>query len=154
MGLKLTYSDRSRLWADLVNTEGERVFVQSDEPHQPGARVTVAVEAPDFPAPLMLTSLVQGLRMASPQLPAGVFLNLETASVQRCRVAIGAVNDDSARLTGRREMRADCSLPAKITAPRAIENCVVKSLSTSGFTLTGAGIVLKGSTVKVVIALS
>src|SRR4051812_48174779 len=114
MGLKLTYTERSLLWAELVNTDGQRVFVQTAEPHQPGAKITLQVEAPDFPTPLMLTGVVQGVRMATQTLAAGNFLNLEPASVERCRVAIGAVKDDSFRVSGRKEIRADCSLPARI----------------------------------------
>ena len=153
MGLKLTYAERSLLWAELVNTAGERVFVQTDEAHKPGTKVTLEVVAPDFPTPLMLTCIVQGLRTVTQTLPAGVFVNLEPASVETCRVAIGAVKAESVRIAGRKEIRADCSLPARILTPRLIENCMVKSLSTNGFTLTGAGIVLKGSTVKVEISL-
>lgn len=153
MGLRLSYVDRSRLWADLVNTEGDRVFVQTNEPYVAGAHVAIMVWAPEFPAPLQISAVIQSLRPANGSLPAGVVVRVDPGSVERCRVAIGAVKEPPVRVAGRKEARVDCTLSARITSPKAIDNCLAKSLSSSGFTLTGAGIVLDEPKATVVITL-
>ena len=153
MGLRLSYVDRSRLWADLVNTDGDRVFVQTDEPYVVGAHVAIMVWTPEFAAPLQLSALIQSLRPATGALAAGIVVRIDPGSVERCRAAIGAVKDPSVRVAGRKEPRVDCSLAARITLPRAIDNCVAKSLSPSGFTLTGAGLILDEPKATVLITL-
>jgi CheY-like chemotaxis protein/Tfp pilus assembly protein PilZ len=149
MGLRLSYVDRSRLWADLVNTDGERVFIQTEEPYVVGAHVALLVWAPEFSAPLQLSAVVQSLRPANGPLTAGVVVKLDPGSVERCRSAIGAVKEDPVRIAGRKESRVDCNLEARVTSPRPIDKCVAKSLSASGFTLTGAGFSLEEPRVTV-----
>ncbi len=153
MGLKLTYVDRSRLWADLVNTDGDRVFIATDEPYVVGAHVAVVVGAPEFAAPLQLSAVIQSLRPPSGALAAGVVVKIDPGSVERCRAAIGAAPAEPVRVAGRKEPRADCSLAARITSPRTIEHCVAKSLSPSGFTLTGATLSVEEQKVTVVVTL-
>lgn len=138
MQLKLTYVERSRLWADLLNVEGDRVFVPTDERPEIGAVVAVVVEAPELAAPLSLTGIVQGQRPATGKFAAGIFVHIDALSVERCRTALGASTQPAVRVTGRKEQRADCALSLRILSPAVPGDCVVKSLSTQGFTLKGA----------------
>jgi CheY-like chemotaxis protein/Tfp pilus assembly protein PilZ len=138
MGLKLTYVDRSRLWADLLNVEGDRVFVPADELPGVGEIVSIVVEAPELAAPLLVSGTVQGQRPATGKFPAGVFVHIDAPSVELCRVALETPRDGMVRTAGRKELRADCTLTGRIVGPRPSGDCVVKSLSPTGFTLKGA----------------
>ena len=46
MALKLQFTTRAMLWAEVVHSRGQRVFVPTTEPVQPGETVTLEVEAP------------------------------------------------------------------------------------------------------------
>ena len=109
MGLRLSYVDRSRLWADLVNTGGDRVFVSTDEPYVAGAHVAIIVTAPEFPSPLQLSAVIQSLRPASGAVPGGVVVKIDPGSVERCRAALGAVTE--APVHG--SCHAWCATPAR-----------------------------------------
>jgi CheY-like chemotaxis protein/Tfp pilus assembly protein PilZ len=137
VALKLQFVARSWLWAEVLNTEGERVFVPSNDSYRLGEGVTVDVEAPELSAPLRLTAVVQGLRPTSGRFPSGVFLKVDAASLELCRAAIGAPGEAAVRVAGRTELRVDCALSARVTSPVEVGGCTVKSLSASGLTLTG-----------------
>ncbi len=137
MALKLTYLDRSRLWADVLNVEGDRVFVATGEQPRVGDIVSIVVNAPELTSPLDLTAIVQGLRPAAGTFPAGVFVHIDAPSLDRCRSAVGTPRDAAVRIAGRKELRVDCALSVRILSPRANGECLVKSLSPTGFTLKG-----------------
>lgn len=153
MALKLQFIARSWLWAEVLNTEGERVFVPTDEVHRIGERVAVEVEAPELSAPLSLAGTVQGLRPTSGRFPAGVFVKVDRPSLELCRAAIGAPGEAAVRVAGRSEQRVDCTLRARVTAPVAIGGCTVKSLSASGLTLTGPLTLVPDSALTVAVEL-
>ena len=137
MGLKLTYLDRSRLWADLLNLEGDRVFVPTEAQPRIGEIVSITVEAPELAAPLSLTGIVQGQRPMTGKSAAGVLVHIDAPSLELCRAAVGLAGSAAVRLAGRKELRADCSLMVRILTPRPSGDCLVKSLSANGFTLKG-----------------
>ncbi len=157
MRLKLTYLDRSRLWADLLSVGGDRVFVATDSPPPVGAPVSIKVEAPELTGPLTVSAVVQGHRPISGKFPAGISVQIDAESLERCRIAIGTPREPTARTAGRQELRADCNLKARITSvlngPQVSDDCLVRSLSPGGFTLKGAGTLVDGATVAVMITL-
>lgn len=135
MPLRLHFTARARLWAEIVHSRGERVFVATAEALRPGDAVTVEVEAPELSAPLSLTGAVVSLRPAAGQFPAGVQVTFDEASVRRCEAALGVSKDESLRVAGRIEPRVDCNLPARLISPEVVEGCAVRNLSSSGLTL-------------------
>lgn len=134
MQLKLHFLVRARLWAEVVVSGGERVFVPTTEACTPGMPVTVQVEAPELSAPLLLSATVQELKPLTPSSPSGVLVKLDAPSLEKCRTAV-AQHDDAARIAGRSEPRADCDLPARVLQPSVLAGCRVKSLSAHGLTL-------------------
>ncbi len=151
--LKLTFQARWRLWAEVVNTGGDRVFVETDEAHPIGEKVSVAVEAPELPAPLTLSAVVQGMRPTSGRFPAGIFVKVDPVSVDQCRVASGAAKGEPVRTEGRRETRVDCDLTARLLTPKVVPGCAVRSLSASGLTLKSDVVLEKDSTAQVALML-
>ena len=59
---------------------------------------------------------------------------VDEKSLEKLRAQV-ADHDDSARVTGRTEPRADCDLPARVLRPLVMNGCVTKSLSAHGVTL-------------------
>lgn len=137
MLLKLHFLVRARLWSEVVVSGGDRVFVPTTEACSPGQQVSLQIEAPELEAPLQLSATVKELRPLTPSSPAGVLVTLDAPSLERCRDAMG-MHDESARVAGRAEPRADCELPARLLSPAVQAGCVVKSLSAHGLTLKSA----------------
>ena len=153
MGLKLTYVDRSRLWADLLSVDGERVFVPTGELPNVGEGVSIVVEAPELLAPLTISGVVQGQRPVNGSFPAGIFVRIDAPSLEKCRQALGTPRDPGVRTTGRKQLRADCALTVRVVSPKESGDCQVKSLSASGFTINGAVALEDELKVKVVLTL-
>jgi CheY-like chemotaxis protein/Tfp pilus assembly protein PilZ len=151
--LKLKYVARSRLWADVVLPKGDRLFVPTTEALAPGDPVAVEVEAPELAEALVLSATVQEVRPFDGRSPAGVLVRVAPASVERCRVLVGATRDESARTTGRSEPRADCELAARVTSGEAKGDATVKSLSVHGLTLRTAVPLSKDAQVLVLVTL-
>lgn len=137
MLLKLHFLVRARLWSEVVVSGGDRVFVPTTEACSPGQQVALQIEAPELEAPLQLSAIVTELRPLTPSAPAGVLVTLDAPSLERCRAAVG-MHDESARVAGRAEPRADCELPARLLSPAVQPGCTVKSLSAHGLTLKSA----------------
>lgn len=133
--LKLKYLARSRLWADVVLSHGDRLFVPTVENLGPGVGVAVEIEAPELAAALKIQGVVQEVRPFDGHAPAGVYVQVDSASIEACRNALGVKRSESARTAGRSESRADCEFPARILGPGERQEVVVKSLSAQGLTL-------------------
>jgi CheY-like chemotaxis protein len=151
--LKLRYLARSRLWADVVLSHGDGVFVPTTEPLAAGATVSVEVEAPGLGGPLVLKATVQRTRPFDGQSPAGVYVRVAADDVEKCRVRVGAVRDASARTQGRGEKRVDCELAARVLSSDFKGEAVVKSLSVHGLTLKTSAPLPKDALVSLALTL-
>lgn len=153
MNLRLHFALRTRLWAEVVHSRGERVFVATTEALKPGDAVLIDVEAPEVTGALSLSGVVVSLRPAVANFPAGVQVNLDEASVKRCELAIGAQKEVPFRTAARLEQRADCSLAARVLSPSAVEGCTVRNLSANGLTLQAAVVLQPGAEVSLSLSL-
>lgn len=132
--LKLPFLARSRLWADVVQAGGSRLFVPTTEALAIGARVTLELCAPDLPSPVVVEAVVQHHQPLDGRTAAGVYVKLEPSAVEHCARALGVERDESARIAGRSEPRVDCELKARVLRPHAME-AAARSLSVHGLTL-------------------
>jgi hypothetical protein len=105
--LKVPFLARSRLWADVVQAGGARLFVPTTEPLTLGARVTLELSAPDLTTPVVVEAVVQAHQPLDGRTAAGVYVKLESAAVEHCARALGVERDESARIAGRTEPRVD-----------------------------------------------
>ncbi|MBE2253511.1 MAG: response regulator [Myxococcus sp.] len=140
MPLKLTFTSRAHLWAEVVMSRGDRVFVASDEPLVVGAQTGLSIEAPELPMAITCVVTVQGVRPAMTGLRGGYWVKVDEATVARLQSLIGANAKDAEpqRVAGRTEPRVDCDFPARLTAPHGVADCAVKSISPHGLTLKAA----------------
>ena len=134
MALRLHFLARARLWSEVVVSGGERVFVPTTQALLPGAVVSVEVDAPEFDEPIVVKAVVQQVRPLAIGQAAGVLVKLDEPSLEKLRGLV-ADHDDSARVAGRVEPRADCDLPARVLRPLVMNGCSLKSLSANGVTL-------------------
>jgi CheY-like chemotaxis protein/Tfp pilus assembly protein PilZ len=134
MALRLHFLARARLWSEVVVSGGERVFVPTTEALVVGAQVSVEIDAPEFDEPFHVTATVQQVRPLAVGQAAGVLVKLDGPSLEKVRASV-ADHDESARVAGRAEPRADCDLPARVLRPLVMNGCVTKSLSAHGVTL-------------------
>lgn len=133
-GLKLHFLARARLWSEVVVSGGERVFVPTTEPFAVGAKVSVEIDAPEFDKPVFVTALVQQVRPLGLGQAAGIIVKVDELSLEKLRAMV-ADHDETARIAGRAEPRADCDLPARVLGPLVMGGCSTKSLSAHGLTL-------------------
>lgn len=133
MTLRLAYLNGNRLWADILSAHGDGVFVATTEPPHVGDTVSILIEAPNLPAPLSLSAVIQGHRPQTGTLAAGVLVRFDPPSLERCRIAL--LGEGPVRTTGRQAVRADCSLTLRFVTPQGSGPVEVKSLSVTGFTV-------------------
>jgi len=158
--LKLKFLTRSRLWGDVVLPKGERVFVPTTDVLAPGTPVSIEVEAPELTQALVLSAAVQEHRPFDGQLPAGLYVQVDAASVERCRAALGDPKDDAGRATNRPAgsasrvaSRVDCELPARFLTGEARNDAVVKSLSLHTLTVRSSAPIPRGAAVSLAVTL-
>lgn len=153
MALKLRFLARARLWSEVVVTGGDRVFVPTTDALPPGTPLHLEVETPELEAPLFIDVTVLETRALTPGQPAGVYVKVDAASLERCR-AVVADHDESARTAGRTEPRIDCDLPTRVVSPVAMAHAATKSLSASGLTLRTPQPLTSGETVTLAMQLN
>jgi len=152
MPLKVQFHTRSRIWADVVKREGERLFVPTTSTHAPGDIVSLELTSPDLPQPLEVTATVVSVQALSGTNAAGVYVTLDAAAVNACRTALGMERSD-ARLQGRSNNRVDCHLPTRLTRPKVVDGCATKTLSEQGLTLLAPVPLAVGDAVEMVVKL-
>ncbi len=132
--MKVPFLARSRLWADVVQAHGARLFVPTTEALALGERVTLELSAPDLASPVVVEAVVQHHQPLDGRTAAGVYVKLEPSAVEACARALGVERDESARIAGRSEPRVDCELLARVLRPAPME-ASARSLSVHGLTL-------------------
>lgn len=153
MPLKVQFHTRSRIWADVVKREGQRLFVPTTSELNPGDVVALEVSSPDLATPLELTATVAAVQTLSGTAAAGVYVTLDAALVSACRAALGMEHAADARLVGRSTTRVDCHLPTRISKPKVVDGCATKTLSEQGLTLLATVPVSVGDTLELVVRL-
>src|SRR4051812_7464999 len=89
MALQLAFSDRYRLWAELVHAGAERVFVPTLETVRIGSEIPVEVVLPELTVSIVMMGRVVGLRLASDRFAAGAYLNFPSKELEKCRSFLG-----------------------------------------------------------------
>jgi CheY-like chemotaxis protein len=137
MPLKLAFTSRAHLWAEVVMSRGERVFVASEATLAVGSQAGLSIEVPELPMAITCVVTVEAVRPALTGLRGGYWVRVDEATVARLQSLIGTNSKDldQPRVAGRTEQRADCDFPARIMTPQVVGDCAVKSISTHGLTV-------------------
>ncbi len=131
--MRLEFNNRQGIWADLLRSDTERVFIATDEDARIGSTVTVTVTARDLKEAVTIEGLVLAKRPKSERFEAGVFVKFGEREIQRCREAVGLEpTPRAARVEARHELRSDCVLTAQFLVPALPAPCQVRNLSLSG----------------------
>jgi CheY-like chemotaxis protein len=150
VALKHTSLSSTRLWSEV---QGGRLFVPTTTTLAVGERLSLDVEAPGLVVPLTLNGVVVQVQALSGRAPAGLYVTIDAADVQRCRLAMGLERDEKARAAGRSEPRVECDLEARVLQPVVLAGCRARSLSASGLTLKTPTPVAQGTQLGLSLAL-
>lgn len=153
MSLRLEFTDRYRLWSELIHTNAERVFIATDELPRIASEVAVELVLPDPPVTIVLIGSVVGLRAKSDRFPSGVFVRFGSREVEKCRAYLGLNRASTEVEAGRKASRVDCELKLRLTEPKLAAGCVAKNLSESGLLATVPGKLFLGQRVALVLTL-
>jgi CheY-like chemotaxis protein len=155
MPLKLSFPSRAHLWAEVVMSRGDRVFVATDEKLETGSQTGLSVEAPELHTSITCVVTVQGTRPSTPTLKSGVWVKVDEATVARLQSLLGAASkdEDKQRVTGRAEPRVDCDFPARVTSPLVVTDGRVKSISPHGLTLKAGFTTAPGKVLSLTVTL-
>jgi CheY-like chemotaxis protein len=153
MGLQLRFSDKYRLWAELIQSGVTRVFIESDQDGQIGSEVPVEVVLPELPLHIVLTGTIVGLRPKSDRFGRGVFVKFEPQEIDKCRSYLGLSRFEDRGETGRRVSRVDCALALRLLLPPNDETYVIKNMSERGLLAKCTLPLILGQRVKLQITL-
>lgn len=153
MALTMNFAGQAQLWAQIVLSRGERVFVATDERFELGAPVSLALTSPDLTTALGVTSTVVGHRPATASTPAGVVVTLDAPSVERVEAALKSLTDELGSQRLRAPPRAEHQFAARVLRPSQIDGCSVKSLSATGLILSTPAALMVESEVLIGISL-
>src|SRR5215510_4802979 len=154
MGLQLRFSDKYRLWTELIQSGVTRVFVESDrDGMRIGSEVPVEVVLPELPLHIVMIGTVVGLRPKSDRFGQGVFVRFQLEEIEKCRSYLGLSRVDERSETGRRVSRIDCALALRFLVPSNHETYVVKNISERGLLAKSSLPLILGQRVKLQVTL-
>jgi len=132
MGLQLKFSDKYRLWTELIQSGVDRIFIESDQPFRLGSEVPVELVLPDLPLHIVMLGTVVGLRPASDRFGQGVYVRFSSGEIEKCRSYLGLSRVNDRVESGRRVSRIDCALALRFLVPSYNETFIVKNISERG----------------------
>jgi len=154
MGLQLRFSDKYRLWTELIQSGVTRVFVESDHDGlRIGSQVPVEVVLPELPLHIVMIGTVVGLRPKSDRFGEGVFVRFPPEEMEKCRSYLGLSRVEDRSETGRRVSRIDCALALRFLVPSNHETYVVKNISERGLLAKCSLPLILGQRVKLQVTL-
>jgi CheY-like chemotaxis protein/Tfp pilus assembly protein PilZ len=132
MALQLKFSDKYRLWSELIQSGVDRIFVDSETTFPLGSEVPVELVLPELPLHIVMVGEVVGLRPASERFKQGVYVRFSSGEVEKCRSYLGLARLSERAENGRRVSRIDCALALRFVVPPVAETFIVKNLSERG----------------------
>jgi len=132
MGLQLKFSDKYRLWTELIQSGVDRIFLESDQTFRLGTEVPVELVLPDLPLHIVMLGTVVGLRPASDRFGQGIYVRFSNGEIEKCRSYLGLSRLNDRVESGRRVSRIDCALALRFLVPSYNETFIVKNISERG----------------------
>jgi CheY-like chemotaxis protein/Tfp pilus assembly protein PilZ len=132
MGLQLRFSDKYRLWTELIQSGVDRIFIESDQTFRLGTEIPVELVLPDLPLHIVMMGTVVGLRPASERFGQGIYVRFSSAEIEKCRSYLGLLRMNDRVESGRRVSRIDCALALRFLVPSYNETFIVKNISERG----------------------
>lgn len=131
MRLRLEFSDKYKLWSELVKANTDRVFIECADPAvKLGTRVPVELAVGSVL--LVAVADVVGLRAEGGRFRPGVWVRLGDDEVLKVRRFLGLAEEPSRPISGRKEHREPCSLPVVLRKPELPHAAKFRNVSESG----------------------
>ena len=132
MALQLKFSDKYRLWTELIQSGVDRLFIETEATFPLGSEVPVELVLPDLPLHIVMVGEVVGLRPSSERFNQGIYVRFTSGEIEKCRSYLGLSRLSERTETGRRVSRIDCALALRFHVPPVAETFIVKNLSERG----------------------
>ncbi len=134
MALKLRFAGHAQLWAEIVLSRGDRIFIPTTEVFDIGAQVPLTLECPEISSVLTVATSVVGHRPGTGSTAGGLVVTLSAHSLERVEGALSSLPAEHAAQQ-RPSSRPERAFNARIVMPHVVEGCSAKSLSATGMTL-------------------
>ena len=135
MALRLQFSDKYRLWADLIKADTRRFFIATPQPLTIGAEVPVEIAIGTVQAsaalPILIAGKVVGLRGKSNRFLTGVFVHFDDKEIEKVRRFVG-ISQTFALEQCRAAVRVDCALGVRFLLPADEGAFATRNLSEDG----------------------
>jgi CheY-like chemotaxis protein len=131
MRLRLEFSDKYRLWSELVKANTDRLFIEA-----PTSLVKLGTRVPlelvMGGSMLVATAEVVGQRSDGGRFKPGVWVKLADDEVLKVRRFLGLADEPLRVSAGRTSHRESCSLPMTLKTPALPHGARVRNLSETG----------------------
>jgi two-component system, chemotaxis family, chemotaxis protein CheY len=142
--LKLRFGSATRACRELA---GGPVFVATTDELVAGRSVTIMVEVPGSAA-VEVSGAIESVQKLSGTKPAGVLFAASQPALRRLRKLLGVAGDEDSQET------LKCDLTARVVSPLQIEDCRVKSMSTSAIAMVTPQALPEDAAVKLEVRMS
>jgi CheY-like chemotaxis protein len=149
MPLRLEYSDKYRLWSDLVRSHGDRMFVATTEAVKLGTTTMIEIQVPELAMPILVEGKVVGSRGKSRRFEAGVFVRIPEYELEKCRRFLGLRRPVDADGRARRALRVYKTLEVRFGEPRIETPCSTRNISETGLFVVGTFDLVVGQQVSI-----
>jgi CheY-like chemotaxis protein len=131
MRLRLEFSDKYKLWSELVKANTDRIFIETVETTAKlGTRVPVELSVGSVL--LVAVADVVGMRTEGGRFKPGVWVKLADEEVLKVRRFLGLAEEPTRPSTGRRDHREPCQLNVVLRSPALPHAARLRNLSESG----------------------
>lgn len=131
MRLRLEFSDKYKLWSELVKANTDRVFVETTETAEKlGTRVPVELAVGSVL--LIAVADVLGLRAEGGRFKQGLFVKFADEEMLKVRRFLGLAEEPLRPVSGRKDHREPCQLEVTLRKPALPHGAKFRNLSVSG----------------------
>ena len=152
MRLRLEFSDKYKLWSELVKANTDRVFIETTEATAKlGTRVPVELAVGSVL--IVAVADVVGMRTEGGRFRPGVWVKLGDDEVLKVRRFLGLAEEPTRPATGRRDHREPCQLNVTLRTPQLPHAAKFRNLSESGALLETTAALTAGQFVELEVAM-
>ena len=151
--LRLQYQDRYRLWADLLQSHTDRLFVPTEERPILGSSVPLQIHVAELALPIVARATVVGWRSESARFSRGVFVRIPESELAKCRRFLGLGPHQANEIQGRSLARVQTRAPAALLGFGREVTGIVHNLTEGGVLLETSEPLIAGQSFRLELAL-
>jgi CheY-like chemotaxis protein len=147
--LKLSYTDKYRLWSDLMRSSVDRLFVATSEALQLGSTETLEIHLVNQGKPVVVEGRVVGRRPKSRRFEAGIYVRIPEHELEKCRRFLGLRRPAEAESRARHNLRVHHEAEVRFLDPKTDASCHTRNISEAGLFVVGDVELVAGQHVRI-----